>query len=362
VKPVKLKPGSSTGYQEGDFIEGHGRYKLVRKIAEGGMGAVFEAVQYGVEGFDKRMAIKCILESYTSSDEFVKMFIGEAKLVADLVHENIVQVYQLGRDGDRLYIAMEYVDGVNLERFLDRHFELSLDLPIELGAFIGSRVCRGLEHAHGKLGRDGKPLNIVHRDVSPKNIMLNFEGVVKLTDFGIAKARQYMDQKEGEVLMGKVEYMSPEQASFAETDRRSDIFSLGIVLFELLTGQHIFAVEDIYETLDNVKFKKIPDPREMRPEIPEMLARITLKALERDLGRRYQTAGEMGYDLEHYMYHDRFGPTNPVLGRYLRSIFGVTDRGETPHHGTGGTIYRGKGADTDIEVKKRAETEYREPA
>jgi len=254
------RPGDDS-CTEGSYIDESRRYMLVRKLAEGGMGAVFDAIQYGVEGFDKRVAIKTIKEEFTENFEFVRMFIGEAKLVADLVHENIVQVYQLGRTGANFYIAMEYVEGVNLEHYIDRHYDLAKDPPVEIGAFIVSRICRGLEHAHNKLGRDGKPLGIVHRDVSPKNVMLNYEGVVKLTDFGIAKARQLMQQEEGEVLMGKAEYMSPEQANFGETDKRSDTFSLGIVLYEVLTGSQLFAVEDIYETLENVKFKEIPDPR-----------------------------------------------------------------------------------------------------
>ena len=342
--------GSSSGPSEGGFIDENRRYMLTRKIAEGGMGAVYEAIQYGAEGFDKRVAVKTILESYTNNYEFVRMFIGEAKLVADLVHENIVQVYQLGRTGRAYYIAMEYVDGINLEDYIERHFKLEKPFPIEIGAFIISRVCRGLEHAHSKLGRDGRPLSIVHRDVSPKNVMLNYEGVVKLTDFGIAKARQLMQQKEGEVLMGKVEYMSPEQAEFKETDHRSDLFTLGILLYEVLTGEHIFAVEDIYETLDNVKSKEIPDPRTLRAEIPEDLAKITMKALERDIEKRYQTAGEMGYDIEYYMYHDRFGPTNVTLSLYLRDLFGVNPGGERPHDGKG----------TDSVVRRRANTMYRD--
>ena len=311
------------------------------------MGSVFEAIQDGVEGFDKRVAIKTIRQDFTTNFEFVEMFIGEAKLVADLVHENIVQVYQLGRTGRSYYIAMEYVDGLTLESYLDRHFDTAKELPIELGAFIISRVCRGLEYAHKKLGRDGEPLGIVHRDVSPKNVMMNFEGVVKLTDFGIAKARVLMQQKEGEVLMGKAEYMSPEQARFETTDKRSDLFTLGILLYEILTGEQLFAVEDIYETLDNVKFKRVPDPQSYRAGIPEELSRITMKALERDVERRYQTAGEMGYDLEHYMYHDRFGPTNVALSGYLRELFGIKEAGPAAH-----------GRDSDKVVGQRADTMY----
>lgn len=297
------------------------RYSMVRRLAEGGMGAVYEAQQFGAEGFVKTVAIKTILESYCTNAEFVRLFIGEAKLVADLVHENIVQVYHLGKTGNIYYIALEFVEGINLENFIDYHLDRGIPLPIELGAFIISRVCRGLEYAHNKRGRDGQHLGIVHRDVSPKNIMLNSEGVVKLTDFGIAKARMVMEQEEGEVLMGKVEYMSPEQARYEATDRRSDLFSLGIVMYELLTGFHIFETDDIYQTLDNVKSALIPPPKKHRPQLPDPLCDILLKALERDLSRRYQTAGEMGVALEYYMYHKGYGPTNVSLGNYLKQHF-----------------------------------------
>lgn len=297
------------------------RYALVKKLAEGGMGAVYEAKQFGSEGFEKVVAIKTILESYSNNYDFVRLFIGEAKLVANLVHENIVQVYRLGKSNNIFYISMEYVEGINMEEFLFYHKNKTQPVPMDLGAFLISRVCRGLEYAHNKKDRDGNNLGVVHRDISPKNIMINYEGVVKLTNFGIAKAKQVMEQDEGEVLMGKVEYMSPEQANYGLTDRRSDLFSLGIVMFELLTGHHIFESEDIYETLDNVKFAPIPDIKSHRPDIPDDLAKIVHKALERDLNKRYQTAGEMGYDLEYYMYHDRFGPTNVVLGNYMREHF-----------------------------------------
>ena len=296
-------------------------YAMVRRLAEGGMGAVYEAKQFGAEGYEKTVAIKTILESFSTNPEFVRLFIGEAKLVADLVHENIVQVYHLGKTGNIYYIALEFVEGINLEHFIDQHADRSVPLPIELSAFIISRICRGLEYAHNKKGRDGQDLGIVHRDVSPKNVMLNYEGVVKLTDFGIAKARMVMEQEEGEVLMGKVEYMSPEQARYEATDRRSDIFSLGIVMYELLTGHHIFETEDIYQTLENVKEKPIPHPKKFRPELPDMLCDILMRALERDLDKRYRSAGEMGVALEYYMYHKGYGPTNVSLGNYLKENF-----------------------------------------
>jgi len=322
-------------------------YNLVRLLAEGGMGAVYEAEQFGAEGFKKTVAIKTILESFSTNTEFVRLFIGEAKLVADLVHENIVQVYHLGKAGNIYYIALEFVDGINAENFIDVHLERGIPLPLELGAFIISRVCRGLEYAHNKRGRDGQHLNIVHRDVSPKNIMINYEGVVKLTDFGIAKARMVMEQEEGEVLMGKVEYMSPEQARYEATDRRSDIFCLGIVMYELLTGFHIFETGDIYETLENVKSAPIPDPRKYRPEMSDGLCEILMRALERDLQKRYQTAGEMSVALEYYMYHGGYGPTNVTLGNYIRKHF----RSETPEADDGQRL-------RNPQIQHRADTLY----
>lgn len=299
----------------------HVRYRPVRVIAEGGMGSVYEAIQYGTDGFEKTVALKTILEEFSRDGEFVEMFIGEAKLVADLVHENIVQIYQLGKHGGQYYIAMEFIHGLNLERFMDAHFEQDKPIPLDLCAFIVSRVCRGLEHAHAKADGAGKPFGVVHRDVSPKNILINYEGVVKLTDFGIAKAANYFRNREGEILLGKVQYMSPEQAQYKETDCRSDLFSLGIVFYEMLTGRILFGDEDTMVTLDNVVRKQIPPVNHYNANVPEGLARILNKALERDLAKRYQTAAEMGYDLEYYMYHDRYGPTNQMLQKYVREMF-----------------------------------------
>lgn len=297
------------------------KFRLVRKIAEGGMGAVYEAIQYGTEGFEKIVAIKTIIEDYSADTEFVDMFIGEAKLVADLVHQNIVQVYQLGKIGNRYYIALEYVHGVNLEEFLERHEEIGKRLPVELAAFIVSRVCLGLDYAHNKTDKTGNLLGVVHRDISPKNVMIDTQGVVKVTDFGIAKAAQYMRNREGEVLMGKVQYMSPEQARFEQTDRRSDVFSLGVVFYELLAGKNIFADEDTMVAIQNICQKPIPSVRDYNDKVPPELEAIMMKALDRDKTKRYQSANDFGYDLQYYMYHDRFGPTYQMMESYLKEIF-----------------------------------------
>ena len=302
------------------------RYELYSKIAEGGMGSVYRANQLGVEQFRKDVALKMIRSHFSQNDEFVRLFISEAKLVADLVHENIVQVYHLGKADEQYFIAMEYVDGINLQDFMTTHQERALVLDPDLGGFIISRICRGLEYAHNKADRQGQALNIVHRDVSPRNIMINYEGVVKLTDFGIAKAARVMEQQEGSVLMGKVAYMSPEQARGEETDRRSDLFSLGVVMYEVLTGRHFVQDEDIRHSdirrsLAKVSTAKIPDPKSIRSDLPDGLSAILMKALERDRKKRYQTAGEMGDALENYMYHDRYGPTNVTLGNYVKLVF-----------------------------------------
>jgi serine/threonine protein kinase len=323
----------------GEFEDTY-RFRLVRKIADGGMGSVHEAVLYGANGFKKTVVIKSILASLSQDPEFVEMFIGEAKLVADLVHQNICQVYQLGKMGNRYYIAMEYVAGVNLKEFLDRHLLDGLLVPQELVTFIVSRVCRGLEYAHGKRDAHGQLLGVVHRDVSPKNIMISTEGEVRLTDFGIAKARHVMKDQEGEVLMGKIQYMSPEQAQYMPTDARSDLFSLGVVMYELLTGQVLFGSDSTATALQNVVYKPIPSPRKANPDIPEDLERIVLKALHRDPAKRYPTAGEMGYDLEYAIYHKGYGPTIGTLEKYLRKLFprlyqhGDRPRGETTRRRT----------------------------
>ena len=296
-------------------------FKLIRKIAEGGMGAVYEAIQLGTDGFEKRMAIKTILEDYTNNDEFVEMFIGEAKLVADLIHQHIVQIYQLGKVGRQGYMAMEYIHGVNLEQFIDRHHQHQRRIPTELCVYIASRTARALEYAHKKRNAEGELLGVVHRDVSPKNIMIDTEGVVKLTDFGIAKARNLMKDKEGDVLMGKVQYMSPEQAAFEQTDARSDLFSLGVVLYELLAGRNIFADDDTLVTLDNVQKKPIPPLSDYVPDVDDDLQRVLARLLERDKKLRYQHGGEAATDLEYYIYKGGYGPTFTTLSEYLLELF-----------------------------------------
>ncbi len=300
-------------------------YEMTRKIAEGGMGLVYEAQQHGAGNFRKVVAVKLIREEYSAIEEFQNNFIGEARLVADLIHTNIVQTYHLGQVGGQYFMVMEFVRGVNLEQFLEQHRKLNRPIPVDLAAFIISRVARGLAYAHMKCDREGRHLNIVHRDIGPKNIMLAYEGDVKLTDFGIAKALDLMYNEEGKVIAGKDEYLSPEQASYAITDARADLFPLGIVLTELLLGKNLFRSLDRAQSRRNILTMPIPKFGTLRADIDAGLENIIQRALLRDRDKRYQSAYDMLTDLELYLYSDRYGPTNEKLGVYLKDLFGVRD-------------------------------------
>lgn len=300
----------------GDF-----RYEIIREIYEGGMGIVYEAQQHGARGFRKRVAIKVIRERYIRQPDFLANFAGEARLVADLIHTNIVQTYHFGEYQGTGYICMELIRGVNLEQFLQRLHRLGRRLPVELAVFIVSRIVRGLAYAHAKTDTAGRSLGIVHRDINPKNILIAYEGDVKLTDFGVAKATGYLTSKEGEEVAGKPEYMSPEQADFQVTDHRSDLFSTGIVLSQLLTNQNIFRGVTPEESRERVLTLAIPDFAQMLPEIEPALNEILRRLLERDLSRRYQSADPLLHDLEYFIYHRGYGPTNETMGRFIRELF-----------------------------------------
>ncbi|MHB8523645.1 MAG: serine/threonine protein kinase [Limisphaerales bacterium] len=300
------------------------RYEIVRKIFEGGMGIVYEAEQHGTRDFVKRIAIKVVRQSYTTQQMFIDNFIGEAKLVADLIHTNIVQTYHLGESRGIYFIAMELIRGVNLEQFCEQLAEKQRILPAELGVFICSRIARGLAYAHAKTDKDGKPLGIVHRDVSFKNIMIAFEGDVKLTDFGIAKARGFLQDNEGEVVAGKADYMSPEQADFQITDKRSDLFSVGVVLAHLLLGYNVFKGRTPEDSRQRILSQPIPDFSKLDSRIDARLNQILHRALARELAQRYATADELLYDLEYYIYHQGYGPTNETLGKFIQELFSQT--------------------------------------
>lgn len=286
------------------------------------MGIVYEAEQLGAHGFRKRVAMKVIREQFAKQKPFVQNFIGEAKLVADLIHTNIVQTYHLGESDGLVFIAMELINGVNLEALLEQQEAKGRKLPVDLAVFIASRVARGLAYAHAKVDATGRNLGIVHRDVSLKNVMVAFEGDVKLTDFGIAKARGFLKQEEGKVVVGKADYMSPEQADFQVTDHRSDLFSVGVVLAHLLLGYNIFRGPTPEESRERILGHPIPDFSALDGRIDARLNGILQRTLERDPQRRIQRACDLLDELERYLYEPGFGPTNEKLGSYVRDLFG----------------------------------------
>lgn len=296
------------------------KFKIIEKIATGGMGSIYLAEQWGAHGFRKNVVIKTIRASLLTDEDTLQMFIGEAKLVANLVHENIVQVYQFEESAGTYYLIMEYAAGPNLEIFLERHKFMKKMVPVDMILLIISNIARGLEYAHRFRDREGKRLKIVHRDISPSNIIITYQGVIKLTDFGIAKALTMNIPDEREVVMGKYPYMSPEQAHFEGTDLRSDIFSLGLVAYELLTTEMVFKVED-GDALLKAMQKPIPPPHIINPSIPTPISNIVMKALEMIPEKRFQSAGEMRKALINVMKTMTSPPTNEKLAKYVELLF-----------------------------------------
>ena len=311
----------------------YGPYRLVKKIAVGGMAEVFKAKRTGVEGFEKVVALKRILPHLSDNKEFVDMFIDEAKMVAGLTHPNIVQISDLGKLEKSYYIAMEYVHGRDLRSILRRAKDRGLRLPLDLTVLIVSKVCSALEFAHRKKDERGRPMLIVHRDISPQNILISFEGEVKLTDFGIAKAATKARITDAGALRGKLLYMSPEQAWGKPMDRRSDLFSLGIVFYEMVTDQKPFLGSSEMSILEMVRECRVAPPSDVNPRIPERLEKVVMTALERDPDHRYQDAAEMYRDLDRVL-HERQPPTANELTRFLELLFDEEERIDAPPPGT----------------------------
>jgi serine/threonine protein kinase len=305
----------------------YGPYRLLQRIAVGGMAEVFRAKRTGVEGFEKVVAVKRILPHLSDNKEFVDMFIDEAKMVAGLTHPNIVQIFDLGKIDRTYFIAMDYVHGRDLRTIMRRGREKGLRIPLDLSLLVVSRVCSALEFAHRKKDERGVPMQIVHRDVSPQNILISFEGEVKLTDFGIAKAATKATVTDAGALRGKLLYMSPEQAWGKPMDRRSDVFSLGIVFYEMVTDQKPFLASSEMSILETVRECKVVPPSQVNPRIPEKLERVLLKALARDVDERYQDAAEMYRDLERVL-HERQPPTSAELSRFMELLFDDPERSE----------------------------------
>ncbi|OGQ22195.1 MAG: serine/threonine protein kinase [Deltaproteobacteria bacterium RBG_16_71_12] len=299
-----------------------GKYTLLNRIAVGGMAEIFLARQEGLEGFEKTICIKRIRPHLSSQPNFVRMFLNEAKLAAQLNHPNIVQIYDLGRIADSYFIAMEYISGRDMSRIMPKADKQGIPFPMIYALRIASNVCEGLYYAHTKTDAYGNPLHVVHRDVTPENVLVGFNGTVKIVDFGIAKANTQIEQTRAGEIKGKLSYMSPEQAMGHQLDARSDIFALGSVIYEWVTGYKLFTGENEMAILKSIIDGKIYPPSYFKEDVPEAVERILMKALEKDKEKRYQTAWEMQFDIDTYLASSEFTPSNIHLSNFLKQIFG----------------------------------------
>ena len=279
---------------------GANEYQLLSKIASGGMAEVWKAKLIGEKGFEKIVAVKKILPHLSANEEFITMFTDEAKVAAKLTHPNIAQIYEL-KIGDPSFIAMEYVSGHTLRRALNQSKSLDVVIPVEMVAFIGMKLCNALHYAHNKRDFDNTPLNIVHRDVSPQNILISSDGEIKLVDFGIAKASIKATETVAGSLKGKLQYMSPEQGDGQNIDLRSDIFSLANVLYEALTNRKLFDGNSELAILKKVREGDFPRVREINPSVPEPLEAILLRALTISPEQRYESAKLFEADLKDFL-------------------------------------------------------------
>jgi len=299
-----------------------GKYTLLNRIAVGGMAEVFLARQEGLEGFEKTICIKRIRPHLSSQPNFVRMFLNEAKLAAQLNHPNVVQIYDLGRVNDSYFIAMEYISGRDMSRIIPKAEKAGISFPMIYALRIASNVCEGLYYAHTKTDAYGNPLNVVHRDITPENILVSFNGTVKIVDFGIAKANTQLEQTRAGEIKGKLSYMSPEQCMGHVLDARSDIFSFGSVIYEWITGYKLFTGENEMAILKSIIDGKIYPPSYFKEDVPEAVERILMKALDKDKSKRYQSAWEMQFDIDTYLASSEFTPSNIHLSNFLKQIFG----------------------------------------
>ncbi len=330
-----------------------GKYILAEKLATGGMAQLYIAKIVGIEGFEKLVAIKMILPHLAKEKEFVESFIDEAKLAALLNHQNNVQIYDFGCIDESYFICMEYLLGKDLRAIINQAREQKKPISLENALYITSRVCAGLDYAHNLKDMQGNALNLIHRDISPQNIFVTYQGEVKILDFGIAKATTQSTLTQFGMIKGKVAYMSPEQANGEDIDNRSDIFSTGIVLYEMITGKKLFTGESTMQILAKVRDCEFADPEAVIKGLPDRVYSIIRRGLEKDRNKRYQSCGEMLADIEDCMLELSIRPSARSLSEYMRELFkDVIDREEHRLHEIA-LISLPKEQDSTSEVKEQ---------
>lgn len=304
-----------------------GRYYLIDKIAIGGMAEVFKASFLGIHGFEMSLVLKRILPSLSNNQTFVDMFVNEAKIYAALQHQNIVQIYDFNKVHDNYFIALEFVEGRDLKTYLHRLTQLHRPLQTELAIFIAHQICNGLEFAHTQVDENDENMGLVHRDLSPANILISYNGEVKIADFGIAKAKMHAEITDSGVLKGKYQYMSPEQARGEKIDHRSDIFAVGILLYEMLTGTRLFKTDSDTETLEKVRNCNFEEPRKKNPSISPRLNQIIMRALHQSSSGRFQSAHDVQQALTEYLLPISVAGLAKELSADMKEVF-ATDRTE----------------------------------
>src|SRR5260221_4617388 len=279
-----------------------GRYMVLKHLASGGMADVLLGRTDGIEGFERHVVVKRIRAEHAKDKRFIQMFLDEARVAASLHHQNVVQVFDIGEDNGEYFFAMEYIHGEDLRTLLSAVSKSKTHMPLGYVVAIISAAAAGLHYAHDRRSNDKKAMHIVHRDVSPSNIIIGYDGAVKVLDFGIAKAAMRQVETRSGSLKGKVSYMSPEQCKGETTiDRRSDVYSLGVVLYELATTTRLFKGDSDYLMMDAIVNGKVPLPRVRRPDLPNDLSSIIMRALPVDPNRRYQTAEELRIALDQFV-------------------------------------------------------------
>ncbi|HSP77228.1 MAG TPA: protein kinase, partial [Myxococcaceae bacterium] len=301
--------------------ETYGSYQLIKRLAMGGMAEIYLARQRGPEGFEKQLVVKRILPHLAENEEFVQMFLDEARIAAKLNHPNIVQIFNLGAQDDSYFIAMEYIHGEDLRRVWKRAERSGQAIPVPLVCRVIIEACAGLDYAHKRADANGRPLNIVHRDISPQNILLTFEGRVKVVDFGIAKAADQATVTRSGVLKGKYSYMSPEQAAGRKVDCRADIFALGVVLYELLTGIRLFKRTSDMATLQAVAECNVAPPSQVNPRVPVELDSIVMKALAKELEDRYSEAMQLQMELEDWLVAHQLPSSTAHVAAFMQELY-----------------------------------------
>lgn len=282
--------------------ESQQRYRVVEKLESGGMAEVFRAESEGLQGFKKQVAIKRVLPHLSEKKKFISMFLDEARLSAHLSHSNCVQVFDIGVGDNAYFIVMEFVDGANLKTIAESLRKSGQDFPVACVAFIALEICKGLAYAHELRDPSGNDLHIVHRDMSPPNVLVTKYGEIKIVDFGLAKANSQLERSEPGIIKGKFSYLSPEAAMGQDVDPRTDIFAVGIILWELLAGRRLFLGDTDFQTVKKVQQAVVPSISGVNPKVPPDLERIVGKALARDPNVRYRTARELGQDLSKFLF------------------------------------------------------------